>query len=179
MSCKELAKLAGCFFHRQEAVINTHCSTTYAHKDTLLHNTRSTTHTAPQHTLIYTHYSTTYAHQDTLLHDILLQWQDRARSTLDHTPNPNFNYMQLSTNFSLAELMDGFEEWKATPKYRLRCMMCYYSSHFVLVAYKPRLREWALYDDSKVFALGDWVSVQEQMSMGGVIPLVLFYEMYA
>ena len=73
-------------------------------------------------------------------------------------------------------MMGGFETWLDGPKYRLRCMMCYYGAHFVLIGFKPRVKEWVQYDDACVKSLGHWNAVKDKMVKGKVIPVVLFYE---
>jgi len=35
-------------------------------------------------------------------------------------------------------------------RYRLRSIVCYYAKHYVLIAYRPRIKKWVLLDDSLV-----------------------------
>jgi len=61
-------------------------------------------------------------------------------------------------------------------KYRLRCMVCFYGQHYVLLSYKPRVKQWVQYDDSSVKRVGDWKEVVERCRLGRFQPNVLFYE---
>jgi len=74
--------------------------------------------------------------------------------------------------------MELTEEDQLTPMFRLRCMICYYGSHFVLISFKPLIKQWVQFDDAKVTPLGDWPSVRDKMIRGRVMPIVLFYEHY-
>ena len=69
------------------------------------------------------------------------------------------------------------DDW-TSPTFRLRCIMCYYGSHFVLISYKPLIKQWVQFDDAKVTPLGEWQSVRDKMIRGKVMPIVLFYESF-
>ena len=69
----------------------------------------------------------------------------------------------------LSEIYDLSEN--GSTRYRLRCMVCFYGQHYVLLAYKPRVRQWVQYDDTSVKAVGDWTEVEKRCKAG--IPVCL------
>ena len=64
----------------------------------------------------------------------------------------------------LSEIYDLSED--GPTRYRLRCMVCFYGQHYVLLAYKPRVCQWVQYDDTSVKAVGDWTEVEKRCKAG-------------
>ncbi|KAJ1493478.1 hypothetical protein T484DRAFT_2764812 [Baffinella frigidus] len=62
--------------------------------------------------------------------------------------------------------------------YRLRSMWCWYGKHYVLIVYNPRIRQFVLFDDQSVKAIGGgWAAVENKCANGGLQPHVVFYEL--
>ncbi len=73
-------------------------------------------------------------------------------------------FKQLPLTLDLSEIYDLSEVGRT--QYRLRCMVCFYGQHYVLLAYKPRVRQWVQYDDTSVKAIGDWTEVEKRCKAG-------------
>jgi cytochrome c556 len=67
---------------------------------------------------------------------------------------------------------DGF-------KYKLRCMVCYSSSHYFAFAFNEEVGQWLLLDDAHVSAVGQWKDVQATAAQRRLQPSLLFYEAVA
>ena len=61
-------------------------------------------------------------------------------------------------------------------RYRLRCMLCYASSHYSTFAYSERVGQWVLLDDAQVSPVGRWEDVQAVAVAKRLQPSLLFYE---
>jgi len=85
-------------------------------------------------------------------------------------------FKQLPLTLDLSEIYDLSEVGRT--QYRLRCMVCFYGQHYVLLAYKPRVRQWVQYDDTSVKAIGDWTEVEKRCKAGRFQPNVVFFERY-
>ena len=101
----------------------------------------------PIRTLENTHkhiqrHTKTYAHTHTHTHA--------------HTQDIGALFKQLPLTLDLSEVFTGLH---GPQRYRLRCMVCFFGQHYVLLAYKPRVRQWVKYDDTSVKAVGDWAQV--------------------
>ncbi|KAG7673994.1 hypothetical protein Ndes2526B_g02526 [Nannochloris sp. 'desiccata'] len=60
--------------------------------------------------------------------------------------------------------------------YRLRCMVCYSSSHYFAFAFSEEVGQWLLLDDAHVSAVGHWKDVQATTVERRLQPSLLFYE---
>ncbi len=72
-------------------------------------------------------------------------------------------FKQLPLTLDLSQVYSGMS---GPQRYRLRCMVCFYGQHYVLLAYKPRVRQWVQYDDTSVKAIGDWSLVEKRCKAG-------------
>jgi hypothetical protein len=61
-------------------------------------------------------------------------------------------------------------------KYRLRCMVCYSSSHYFAFAFSEEVGQWVLLDDAHVSAVGHWKDVHATAVERRLQPSLLFYE---
>lgn len=62
-----------------------------------------------------------------------------------------------------------------THPYQLRCMVCFYGSHYVALAMSGS-GVWHQYDDTQLRCIGDWQAVTAHCQRGCLQPLLLFYE---
>ena len=74
-------------------------------------------------------------------------------------------FKQLPLTLDLSEVY-SIREPSGPQLYRLRCMVCFYGQHYVLLAYKPRVRLWVQYDDTSVKEIGDWGAVEKLCKAG-------------
>jgi len=84
-------------------------------------------------------------------------------------------FKQLPLTMDLAEVFSGLQ---GPQRYRLRCFVCFIGQHYVLMAYKPRVRQWVQYDDTSVKAVGDWAQVIKVCIKGRFQPNVIFFDRY-
>eukprot|EP00960_Hanusia_phi_P053329 762003-Hanusia_phi.AAC.1 len=100
---------------------------------------------------------------------LVLAWETMTASS----DEISLLFHQIPLVVDLASVYSGVQ---GDLKYRLRCMVCFYGQHYVLLSYKPRVKEWVQYDDSSVKRVGDWKDVAERCRLGRFQPNVLFYE---
>lgn len=85
----------------------------------------------------------------------------------------------LRPELDISKLFLAGPEWEeeGTPlRYRLRCMVCYSSSHYSTFAFSDRVCQWVLLDDAKVSPAGRWEDVQAVAASSRLQPSLLFYE---
>jgi Ubiquitin carboxyl-terminal hydrolase len=92
---------------------------------------------------------------------------------------PELDVSKLFFNSSRLDRED--EEEDKEPKddgfnYRLRCMVCYSSSHYFAFAFSEEVGQWLLLDDAHVSAVGHWKDVQATAAQRRLQPSLLFYE---
>jgi hypothetical protein len=84
-------------------------------------------------------------------------------------PELDISRLFLNTPTSDDGAEDSFE-------YRLRCMVCYSSSHYFAFAFSEQVGQWLLLDDAHVSAVGHWKDVQATAAQRRLQPSLLFYE---
>jgi len=61
--------------------------------------------------------------------------------------------------------------------YRLRCVVCYSSSHYCVFALSDEAMCWLLLDDANVSVAGTWADVSRSACNCRLQPSLLFYEL--
>lgn len=85
----------------------------------------------------------------------------------------------LRPELDISKLFLAGPEWEeegAPLRYRLRCMVCYSSSHYSTFAFSDRVGQWVLLDDAQVSPAGRWEDVQAVAAGRRLQPSLLFYE---
>ena len=94
----------------------------------------------------------------------------------------------LSTSIDLGAVYDIIPPGMMRPKYKLRCIMCYYGEHYAAFAMSEASvagagagvggggERWLLFDDATTKEVGDWQDVVASCEKGRLQPCVLFYE---
>jgi len=112
-------------------------------------------------------------------YSLLWVW-DGSEATADKI-GTLLNLLPLTIDLSLIvdfETSSPFRIPESSTNYRLRCIVCFYSRHFVLIAYNPQVAQWVLFDDNSVRPLGAWGDVKEACQRSNMQPLVVFFERY-
>jgi hypothetical protein len=83
----------------------------------------------------------------------------------------------LREGVDLAEVYLSAGDRGASTRYRLRSMVAYYGQHYqALVRARGGAGGWALVDDARASAVGDWAAVVAKCRAGRIQPSVLFFE---
>jgi len=90
-------------------------------------------------------------------------------------PELDISRLFLNTSFS-KEVGEGDDDAATSFNYRLRCMVCYSSSHYFAFALSEEVGQWLLLDDAHVSAVGHWKDVQATAAERRLQPSLLFYE---